>query len=583
MILTPPQREAANKEGSCLVVACPGSGKTRTIVAKLLRSIDEVRDTSQRVACITYTNAAVEEIESRLAVYGQHDDTDYCTISTIHAFCLQEVLSRFHWKLPRYGGGFTVAPPDSKEFLELAEQAAARFGTTLTLKMREGLEQISRELDGTPIIPAGFDLADEMVANFLTRLGERGLITFTDIVYLSLKLLQAHPSLARALACRFAWILIDEFQDTNVLQVELMRTIASHQKTKFFLVGDPHQSIYRFAGARPDLMSEFAKDVGAKEIPLTGNFRSSSLVVRDAQLVLPREPEMIAVGRNRDFPVAPEHHHVDRPFAALTDFFLPALAEHSIPFGNAAILAPWWTTLIPLGRALREYQVPVLGPGARPYKRRHLLGRIAEQVCAGLDVGGLSRLPQIERELFRLVTEVFGRPNFTVFSYRGRRTASRLLRVGAELREEYLGAVEWLHAAAKVFGQVLEEDGFGTPALTETLKQSALDIEEEIRARGQVDADNMLVEDIGLLGNRQGSLRLMTIHASKGQEFDAVALVDLHEGKIPHWTARTQEEYEEGQRLLYVGMTRARRVLMYVTDTTDNRNRPSRFLRVMDQ
>ena len=531
MILTPQQREATNKNGSCLVVACPGSGKTRTIVAKLLRSIDEVRDTSRRVACITYTNVAVEEVESRLAVYGQHDDADYCTISTIHAFCLQEILSRFHWKLPRYGDGFAVAPPDSEEFLELAEQAAARFGTALTFKMREGLEQLSREVDGTPIIPAGSDLTDEMVADFLTRLGERRLVTFTDIVYLSLRLLQAHPSLARALACRFAWMLIDEFQDTNVLQVELLRTIAAHQRTKFFLVGDPHQSIYRFAGARPDLMPEFARDVGAEEVPLTGNFRSSSLIVRDAQLVLPREPEMIAVGNNRDFPVAPEHHHVDHPFTALTDFFLPALTEHSIPFGNAAILAPWWTTLIPLGRQLREYQVPVLGPGARPYKRRHLLGGIAEQVCAGLDVGGLSRLPQIERELFRLLAEVFGKPNFAVFSYQGRRTASRLLHMGAELREQYLGAVEWLHAAAEAFGQVLEEDGFGTPTLTAALEQSAQDIEEEMRARGHVDADNMLVEDIGLLGNRQGSLRLMTVHASKGQEFDAVALVDLHEGK----------------------------------------------------
>lgn len=90
--LTPEQREAVEHDGNLLLTACPGSGKTRVILAKLLALADQVVGTSQFIGCITYTNAAVDEIEARLRTYGNNVIADRCEISTIHAFCLQFIL-----------------------------------------------------------------------------------------------------------------------------------------------------------------------------------------------------------------------------------------------------------------------------------------------------------------------------------------------------------------------------------------------------------------------------------------------------------------------------------------------------------
>ena len=579
MRLTQQQREAVDHRGHCLVTACPGSGKTRTLIAKLVNTLDEVRGTPRKIACITYTNAAVEEIESRLAVYGQPDDENYCTVSTIHAFCLHEILSRFYWHLPGFDKGFEVAPPDSEKYLELAEQAAQKFNVELTVKMREGLELLSRGLDGSPIFPGGYGLSSDIVEEFLKLLRSSNLVLFTDIVYLSLAILKDAPSIAKSLACRFKWFLIDEFQDTSVLQVELLKVLAAHHKSQFFLVGDPHQSIYRFAGARPDLLPSYSSDLAAQEFSLTGNYRSSSQIVNQSEIVLPRTPEMTAVGDNRGFNSTPRHYQTQGRVDGVLDHFLSALTDLGIPLGSAAILAPNWFSLIDIGIKLREHQVPSIGPGSRPYKRKHLFSGLAEQVCAALTPGGLVQLPRIERELFRLSLEVYGAANYRIFSYEGRRTSSRLIRCGEELRAHHQSAVSWLQVAAREFGEIIHEDGFGSDLLSETLIQSAADIVSEMHERGFVDVNNLHVDDIGLLGRRDSSIRLMTIHASKGLEFDAVAMVDLHEGKIPFWKDdHLSEVVEDGRRLFYVGMTRAKKLLMYFTDQSNHRNRPSRFI-----
>lgn len=94
MKLTNQQRDVVEYNGNAFVEACPGSGKTRTLLAKLLCCLNEVRDSTRRVGCITYTNSAVYEIENRLRIHGSLGDEKYCDISTIHSFCLNNILDR---------------------------------------------------------------------------------------------------------------------------------------------------------------------------------------------------------------------------------------------------------------------------------------------------------------------------------------------------------------------------------------------------------------------------------------------------------------------------------------------------------
>ena len=130
------------------------------------------------------------------------------------------------------------------------------------------------------------------------------------------------------------------------VQVEIFRILHRHSLTKFFLVGDPCQSIFGFAGFRVELLHEFSNEINASgDFPLNNNFRCSRLIVTHANKLLPRTPPMVASGDAADEPSKPIYVHCENCFEAITDYFLPTLEELKIPLGKAVILAPWWIKL----------------------------------------------------------------------------------------------------------------------------------------------------------------------------------------------------------------------------------------------
>lgn len=577
MRLNKDQRNAIRYNENTLIIACPGSGKTRTLIAKLLHCLDEVRDTSRKITCLTYTNAAVYEIENRLRAYGESDDEDYCDISTIHSFCLTNILSNFFWRIDEYSGGFSVISPEDERFQEIAKYVLAEY--SLPDKFVEYFEQLNREPDGTPIVPQ--DIPPEVACAFWERLQHEGLIDFPNIIYYAFRLLSERPSIAHALACRYSWFLVDEFQDTSALQVEIFRIIASYGITKFFLVGDPYQSIFGFAGAQVELMEEFGHEISASsEFPLTGNYRCSNRIIEHAEILLPRKPRMKGLGETANADIEPIYVHTATAFEAITDYFLPAIEGLKIPYGKAAILSPWWIKLYQLGRSLRDYGIPIVGPGARPYKRTHMFAILAEQVCAYISYPTRETFHQIEKELFYLITGATGKKPYGIFTYSGNVTTWKLITCGNAIYQKNRSAVEWLRNAAKEFEKILYRDELLPKSCEEILKNSAEDIIEDL-IKNKVDIKNLSTEDLGVFASTERNLHLLTMHRAKGREFDAVAIVDLHEGKIPHYrTVQSGDlvRIEEDKRLLYVAITRARRFLMYVTDEENRKNIPSRFI-----
>lgn len=579
MLLTAEQRHAVSRDDrSTFVEACPGSGKTRTIVAKLLRCVDQLRDSPRRIACITYTNAAVHEIETRLREYGSRDDDEYFSVSTIHAFCMTHVLRHFHWRLPEYAYGFSVAAPETDEYERALQATCDAHHVTVTAKVREDFELLDRATDGTPIVTGNTALSAEMAAEFWNRLAASRLMDFPSVLYLTYQLLSERPRIAEAIACRFAWILIDEFQDTSALQIALLRLIAARQRTLFFLVGDPCQSIFGFAGARPDLADAFATDLNAhRDATLSANYRSSRHVIAHAESLSPRVPAMQAVGTHAESPLLPRYLHAATALEAITDHFIPALEAAHIPLGHAAILSPWWIKLLHLGRGLREFGIPIIGPGARPYKRDRLFSRLAEHTCAYIERRNAMMVRRIERALFELVLQVTGAPRYDIFGYSGRVTIYKMVRVGTELRDESPAGTVWLERAAAQFDTILLQNKLLPPSASGLLAASVADMRGDMERNG-VDIANLSVADLGLFAAPDTSLSLLTMHKAKGREFAGVAIIDLHDGRVPDYRAQTQDQINEGRRLLYVAITRAEQLLMYVTDGEDNRNRPSRFL-----
>ena len=576
MKLTDQQKQSVYCSESVLLEACPGSGKTRTLIAKLLHSVEEIRGTPRKICCITYTNAAVHEIEKRLRYLGIGNDLDYCDISTIHAFCLNNILIHFFWKLPEYRDGFRILPPDSEKFIMLAKRVCQDHNiphNSLGL-----FEMLNRKLDGSPYVTR--PLTEEAAIDFWCRLQKEQYIDFTNIVYLSYCLIERFPSIANFLACKYAWFLIDEFQDTTELQVQIFSKIARNKRSRFFMVGDSLQSIFSFSGARPQLMSSFAKLVDAKsDITLTGNFRSSPQIIRHAECMCARTSPMTAIGEAKIYTEQPQYHDAQNTFDAITDYFLPNIESYGISYGNAAILAPQWFQLYHLGRRLRDYGVPIVGPGARPYKRVHLYASLAEQLCAYIEESAPYLIRQIERELFYLLTNITGEPAFRVYTYNGRRTLFRILKTCDKLYATHEGGIQWLeHSAAKV-SEILMEGNFLSESEGDFLLESVFDMKKDmIRNLDREALNNLTISELGIFASPERNLKLSTIHRAKGREFDAVAVIDVHDGRIPHWNARSEEQVLEERRKFYVAITRARRILMYITDHENRKNRPSPYI-----
>jgi DNA helicase-2/ATP-dependent DNA helicase PcrA len=579
--LTDEQKAAIAHDGHILLSACPGSGKTRVIVSKLLRAVESVRGTPRAAACITYTNTAVQEIEMRLCRHLQVGDDAYFDVSTIHAFCLQYIFRPFCYRIKGYKNGFQVLTQDSQAFAGFVENVCSESGRfNLGCNDYDAFAQLQISEAGEPI---GASVASGSVSmkeakRYWQLVREAGYADFASILYYSLILLRRFPEIADYLASRFAWILIDEFQDTSDLQIEILSLVAERERTRFFLVGDPNQSIFGFAGARPDLADIFATRIKARtDLSLSGNFRSSSPIIAHAEKILPRTPAMTSIGKAKAYTEVPTLQHTDSPFTLLTDYFLPALDAFGIPLGDAAVLAPTWFTLFPLGRKLREYGINVVGPGARPYKRNRLFAPLAEQVCSYLTEPRPESLPAIERQLFEMVLNTTGQSRFDIFSYDGRRIVFRLLAEARRLGAMHLGAVEWLNVTVAAFVDILATAEMIPTSEGDRLIESVGEMVADMK-NNKVDVVNLTIPDLGLYANPKSALKLLTLHYAKGREFEAVAMIDLHDGRIPNFRADTQDQIDEARRLFYVGVTRARRYLLYGTDSSNYRNRPSPFL-----
>ena len=510
MKLTPQQQLALDHPGNLLLTACPGSGKTRTIVAKLVNEVESLRGTPFAVACITYTNAAVSEIDARVAAHLMPDDELNYVVSTIHSFCLHHILRPFASRVPGFSGAMKVLTAEREEFTAIADQAAEAVGRyDLQFDDYSKFGSIGLDKEGNFIRSA---LEDDMVRlaapHFLRIAAKRGFIDFASILYRSFCLLRDDPEVAHSVATKFRSFLVDEFQDTTEIQVEILRLIHKQGRSKFFLVGDPAQSIFGFAGARPELIDPFADEIEAKsDLSLSWNFRSSKPIVDQAERLFPRVPAMTSEGKNK---VCTEPAHFVRTaktFDAIVEDFLPTVERMGLPRGRSAILAKSWMELYPIARRLREFGVKVVGPGARPYKRSRLFATLAEQLSAAVTDGHLYNIRQVERAVFNAIQDMSGQSRLDVFSYAGRRTMVGLLREANSLAAR-LDGVAWLEAMAGETARILVTDQWIPAAHRRDCLASVEEMVADMR-HNDVDVENLSIEDLGMFASPDKALRLM--------------------------------------------------------------------------
>lgn len=616
MSLNPEQAEAVDYcAGPLLVLAGAGSGKTRVITEKIARLIERGLDPA-RVFGFTFTNKAAREMRQRVAARLGARAGEQVWLGTFHAFGLYWLLSE-----PEASGlGRSIQILDAHERAELlAELLPKHLGPSVRARLSQRIGQYKNAGWSPEQARArardAFDAESARhYALYQERLRTLGALDFDDLILRPTALLEAHTELRARWQGRIGHLLVDEVQDTNAAQYRLLRVLLGGAGA-LTAVGDDDQSIYTWRGADPEHLEQLARDYpNLKVITLERNYRSSAHILGAANGLIAHNRRWRAkrlrseAGTGEPVRVLQwPNEHAELEWAIDT---LRRLHEQdACPWHELALLYRTRFQARSFEWGLRAAGIPYQVSGGRSLfedagVRRALawLGLIAEQ-------GGQTAWLRVLRDAAGVTAEerdrlaghlsrATGDPLAALHAYPGR--------LGARARAGVETVLSRLHALRRA------AERESTPQLLERWRAAepgappATSGQDGDRRGGASEMDDLLAwfarGDDGaparqslpgrLLAVRLAEpersegpgVRLMTLHAAKGLEFDHVLLVGLEDGVLPHENAILEERIEEERRLLYVGMTRARRSLHLSWVTHRLRQgrleatRPSRFL-----
>ncbi len=523
--LNPEQRRAVEAvRGPVCILAGAGSGKTTTITRRIANQVASGVFRPGEILAVTFTDKAATEMRSRLEALG----AEGVTARTFHAAALGQLhafggdpparivaskalsLRRIANSLPK---PYRFRPAgDLATEVEWAKNRRLAPGT-----YRAGLG------DHVPPIPP--DLMLRVFQEYERRKQAAGYADFEDLLERAIRLFEDDPHALAGVRDRYRAFTVDEYQDVNLLQQTLLEGWLG-SRDDLCAVGDDYQSIYGFTGATPAyLLGLPTRYPHAAVVRLERNYRSTPQVLELANRIVPRlgGAEKVLVATRGDGPEV-----VTRPFGSgpdETDFVVErirALADGGVPHEQMAILCRTNARLADFEEPLHEARIPFQGAS--------LLAREA---------------------------------------------ARRLLR---RLREQSSVAVAASVRSLAVEAGWLEQppDGLGERELVRQADLGRLvaladEFDDGVRTTSELVAD--LERRFGSTGAERRGVHLLTLHRAKGLEFEAVFLPRLQERELPVRQAKSDDEVAEERRLLYVGMTRAKRQLALTWS-----GRPSRFL-----
>ena len=562
----------AAPEGTVAVVAGPGTGKTKTLVARIAYLIEELGARPEEITAVTFTNQAAAEMRQRLEQrLGGRRAVQRMTIGTFHAICL-ELLGKVRLLGP--GEALTVA-------VQVLEQCG-RKGSPKGL-----LQAVSQVKNGLGLERTGLD--EELYNAYCARLRELEVLDFDDLLSQALELDTVGNR-------RFTHLLVDEFQDLNDVQYQLVRAWSRGGKS-LFVIGDPDQSIYGFRGATGRCFQRLGEDQPeCREIRVKENYRSTPEILRAALPVIEKNPGEVRVLHPNcpsGLPVRlvragdsfAEGIFIAKEISRMTggvDMLEAQKLGHrqqARAFSDIAVLCRTHRQLELVEKCLRHDDIPCIVSGREDFLD-------ADQVRGPLAFLHTLQHPQDLAALETGLKLLWNCPADLVQTAQRACQGQKTLGLPA-LREEFRGygplegwldrAEEWLPLVEGEKPWKLVErwqERYGSNAALERLKNMAvfhagLDQLWNALTLGQ-EAD--LCRAAGK-GWQSGAVRLMTLHASKGLEFPAVFLAGLTAGTLPMESQSRPGDVQEERRLFYVGMTRAREELILTTSPE-----PSAFL-----
>ncbi len=558
--LDPEQRAVATAlNGPVAVIAGAGTGKTRAITHRIAYGVATGAYNPTSVLAVTFTTRAAGELRGRLQRLGAHG----VQARTFHSAALRQ--AQYFW--PKAYGGELPGVLDNR--MSLVAEAAGRLRVRVdTPKLRDLVSEIAWakvsnvSSEDYPRLAAShhrsvatFD--PETVARIFTAYEQakrdRSRIDFEDILLCAAALLSEHPDVADTIRRTYRHLVVDEYQDVSPLQ-EALLTLWRGDRSDVCVVGDPAQTIHSFAGAQAHFLTGFARRFpDATVVKLVRDYRSTPQVVGCANAIMATGSSAGhgAVTLQAQQPAGPEVQFAEAPeeaaeAAGIADWFA-AQAAAGVAYREMAVLYRINAQSPAIEQALADRGIPYLvRSGERFYER-----------------------PEVRQTLLTLRTET-----------------------RAMNGSEPGNAVEQFKALLGALGWTLQPpDGAGAVRERWESLAALLSVAEDLQAEADDPADPLTLGSISAELDRRAEAQhvpaaqgvtVSTLHSAKGLEWDAVALLGVQEGSLPFVLATTPAQQDEERRLLYVGVTRARRLLRISWSRTrnggGNARKPSRFL-----
>lgn len=577
-------------ERSALVLAGAGSGKTRVLACRAVYLISQGYIPPDELMAVTFTNRAAREMQSRIASFLP-DRPKPSWVGTFHG--LSHRLLRRHHQAAGLPPSFVIMDTqDARGMLRAiakeqnldAERYSPQRLQGLIFRWKDqgwGPEEVAAEAKDQRLA--------EVFLAYEARKKSEVLVDFPDLLLLALKALEG--PLASVFGGRFRHILIDEFQDTSPLQYRWLKAFCD-ASTLVFAVGDDDQSIYRFRGADPANMKSFLAEFGVeKVVRLEENYRSAKKILAVANALIAHNPGRL--GKNL-WTKGPEGDAVavhvlgneieEAEFAV--SFFSQAQKE-GMPWGEMAALYRTNAQSRVLEHAFFRAGVPYrVWGGLRYFEREEVKTALAwlRLVANPMDFSAMTRaLKTVEG----VGAKSLGKVQAAVAEGVALDEAARILRGAQEkVLSAFLAKVRDMRlrfqemSLAEGIAMILEASGLLAHYALEKERQENLrelvsaavlfsQESETERAHGTKESDLLDFLSFSALEGEKteegtDAVRLMTVHAAKGLEFDAVLVTGMEDGLFPHENSQMEpKDKEEERRLLYVAITRAKRRLAF--------------------
>lgn len=579
------QQKAVNhKDGPMMVLAGPGSGKTLVITHRTKNLIDKYQIEPGNILVITFTKAAAQEMKER---FWKLMDGKYVPVhfGTFHAIFFTILKHAYH-----YDSSNIIREDEKKNILQsIIEELDLDIED-----MNSFLEDIESEislvkgermsLEHYYPMNCAKDVFEKIYNGYQQKMEQRRRIDFDDMMVLCYELLSKRADILKQWQQQFQYILIDEFQDINKLQYDMIQMLA-RPNNNLFIVGDDDQSIYRFRGAKPEIMLQFEETYpNTEKVFLDMNYRSTACIVETAAMVIKhnkkRFPKRIRTNNERGKEVAiREFAHVKQENEKVVEL-VKEYHKNGMAYGDIAVLFRTNTQPRALIGTFVECNIPVCMKEQVPniynhwiaknmiayvklaigYRERNLFLQVANRPNRYLsrqifDTPEISfaRLyqffedkPWMRKRLEKWEYDLGMLKNMSPYA------AINFIRKGIGYDEYLVQYAEYRHMKVEELYEILDElMEMAKPFHTyEDWFMHMRQYEEQLQKQQKKKQEE--TED---------AVSFVTMHGSKGLEYEVVFIVDANEGIIPHPKAVLEEDVEEERRMFYVAMTRAKKEL----------------------